>query len=90
MGNERLSGLDRWRLYRDRLIASPGIQRWALANPLTRPVAQRARAMLDLSRCVPYRSVHAVLCRVRLCLGIVWVLLERAKGFEPSTPTLAK
>ena len=48
MGNEGLSWLDRWRLFRDRLIASPRVQRWALANPLTRPVAQRrARAMLD-------------------------------------------
>ena len=49
MGNEGLSWLDRWRMYRDRLIASPRVQRWALANPLTRPVAQRrARAILDL------------------------------------------
>ena len=49
MGHEGRSWLDRCRLYRDRLIASPRVQRWALANPVTRPVAQRrARAMLDL------------------------------------------
>src|SRR5580704_17058839 len=41
MGHEGRSWLDRCRLYRDRLIASPRVQRWALANPVTRPVAQR-------------------------------------------------
>ena len=67
MGNERLSWLGRWRLYRDRLIASPRVQRWALANPLTRPVAQRrARAMLDL--CAGFVDSQVLFTCVRLRL----------------------
>jgi len=67
MGNEGLSWLDRWRLYRDRLIASPRVQRWALANPLTRPVAQRrARAMLDLCAGFVYSQVLFTCVRLRL------------------------
>jgi len=67
MGNEGLSWLDRWRMYRDRLIASPRVQRWALANPLTRPVAQRrARAMLDLCAGFVYSQVLFTCVRLRL------------------------
>ena len=67
MGNERLSWLDRWRLYRDRLITSSRVQRWALANPLTRPVAQRrARAMLDLCAGFVYSQVLFTCVRLRL------------------------
>ena len=67
MGHEGLSWLDRWRLYRDRLIASPRVQRWALANPLTRPVAQRrARAMLDLCAGFVYSQVLFTCVRLRL------------------------
>jgi demethylspheroidene O-methyltransferase len=67
MGNEGLSWLDRWRLYRDRLIASPRVQRWALANPLTRPVAhRRTRAMLDLCAGFVYSQVLFTCVRLRL------------------------
>ena len=67
MGDERLSWLDRWWLYRDRLIASPRVQRWALANPLTRPVAQRrARAMLDLCAGFVYSQALFTCVRLRL------------------------
>ena len=67
MGHEGLSWLDRWRLCRDRLIASPRVQRWALANPLTRPVAQRrARAMLDLCAGFFYSQVLFTCVRLRL------------------------
>ena len=67
MGHEGLSWLDRWRLCRDRLIASPRVQRWALANPPTRPVAQRrARAMLDLCAGFVYSQVLFTCVRLRL------------------------
>ena len=67
MGDERLSWLDRWWLYRDRLIASPRVQRWALANPLTRPVAQRrARGMLDLCAGFVYSQALFTCVRLRL------------------------
>jgi demethylspheroidene O-methyltransferase len=67
MGHEGRSWLDRCRLYRDRLIASPRVQRWALANPVTRPVAQRrARAMLDLCAGFVYSQVLFTCVRLRL------------------------
>ena len=67
MGHEGRSWLDRCRLYRDRLIASPRAQRWALANPVTRPVAQRrARAMLDLCAGFVYSQVLFTCVRLRL------------------------
>jgi hypothetical protein len=60
-------GFDRCRLYRDRLIASPRVQRWALANPLTRPIARRrARAMLDLCAGFVYSQVLFTCVRLRL------------------------
>jgi hypothetical protein len=59
--------LDRCRLYRDRLIASPRVQRWALANPVTRPVAhRRARAMLDLCAGFVYSQVLFTCVRLSL------------------------
>ena len=67
MGHEGRSWLDRCRLYRDRLIASPRVQRWALANPVTRPVAQRrARAMLDLCAGFVYSQVLFTCVRLHL------------------------
>jgi Dimerisation domain len=51
----------------DRLIASPRVQRWALANPVTRPVARRrARAMLDLCAGFVYSQVLFTCVRLRL------------------------
>ena len=67
MGHEGRSWFDRCRLYRDRLIASPRVQRWALANPVTRPVAQRrARAMLDLCAGFVYSQVLFTCVRLHL------------------------
>jgi demethylspheroidene O-methyltransferase len=40
---------DRWFAFRDRLLASARFRRWAVAFPLTRPVARyRTRALFDL------------------------------------------
>src|ERR1700738_935674 len=67
MEHERLSWFDRCRSYRDQLIASPRVQRWALANPLTRPIARRrARAMLDLCAGFVYSQVLFTCVRLRL------------------------
>ena len=67
MEHERLSWFDRCRSYRDQLIASPRVQRWVLANPLTRPIARRrARAMLDLCAGFVYSQVLFTCVRLRL------------------------
>src|ERR1700731_1852201 len=67
MEHERLSWFDRCRSYRDQLIASPRVQRWVLANPLTRPIARRrARAMLDLCAGFVYSQVLFACVRLRL------------------------
>lgn len=56
---------DRLRAFRDRLIANPRFQRWALANPLTRPIALKgARAALDL--CAGFVYSQVLLACVRL------------------------
>jgi demethylspheroidene O-methyltransferase len=52
-----MSGLLAWR---DRLLASPGFQRWAARFVLTRPVARReARALFDLCAGFVYAQVLA-------------------------------
>jgi demethylspheroidene O-methyltransferase len=67
MEHEKLSWFDRCRSYRDQLIASPRVQRWVLANPLTRPIARRrARAMLDLCAGFVYSQVLFACVRLRL------------------------
>jgi demethylspheroidene O-methyltransferase len=67
MKPEKLSWLERCRSYRDRLIANPRVQRWALANPLTRPVLRRqARAALDLCAGFVYSQVLFTCVRLRL------------------------
>jgi demethylspheroidene O-methyltransferase len=44
-----LGWADRWAALRDRLLASPGFRRWAVAFPMTRPIARRrTRALFDL------------------------------------------
>jgi demethylspheroidene O-methyltransferase len=54
----RESLLDRWRSWRNRLIADPGFQRWASRFPLTRPVARRrAQALFDLSAGFIYSQI---------------------------------
>jgi hypothetical protein len=67
MEHERLSWFDRCRSYRDQLIASPRVQRWVLATPLTRPITRRrARAMLDLCAGFVYSQVLFACVRLRL------------------------
>jgi demethylspheroidene O-methyltransferase len=64
---EQRSWLDRLRAYRDRLIANPGIQRWTLKNPLTRPIAlKHARAGLDLCAGFVYSQILFACARLRL------------------------
>jgi len=49
---------DLWRSWRDRLVASPGFQRWAADFPLTRPVAQRRAAdLFDITAGFIYSQV---------------------------------
>lgn len=62
-----LSWSDRWFATRDRLLASPGFQRWAAAFPLTRPIARRrARRLFDL--CAGFVYSQVLLASVRLYL----------------------
>jgi demethylspheroidene O-methyltransferase len=49
---------DRWAALRDRLLASAGFRRWAVAFPLTRPIARRrTRALFDLCGGFVYSQV---------------------------------
>ncbi len=58
---------DRWRGWRDRLLASASFQRWAVAFPLTRPIARRrVRALFDL--CAGFVYSQALYACVRLKL----------------------
>lgn len=67
---------DRLRRLRDRLIASPRFQRFAVANPLTRAIARRrARAMLDLCAGFVYSQVLFACVR----LGLFDILLARPR-----------
>lgn len=53
--------------WRDRLVGSPGFQRWAVASPFTRPIARRrARALFDL--CAGFVYAQVLLACVRLGL----------------------
>ncbi|MCC7280468.1 MAG: methyltransferase, partial [Chromatiaceae bacterium] len=43
---------------RNRLLASPAFQRWAVDFPLTRPIAQRrARALFDVTAGFVYSQI---------------------------------
>jgi len=65
--------LDRLWTARDRLLASPGFQRWAAAFPLTRPIAlRRSRQLFDLVGGFVY--TQTVLAGVRL--GLFQLLSE--------------
>ena len=51
----------------DRLLATPGFQRWATAFPLTRPIARRrARGLFDLVAGFVYSQVLLAAVRLRL------------------------
>ncbi len=59
--------LERLRSRRDRLVADPRFQRWALNNPLTRPFARRgARAGLDLAAGFVYSQVLVACAQLKL------------------------
>jgi demethylspheroidene O-methyltransferase len=58
---------DRWRAWRDRLLANPRFQRWAAAFPLTRPIArQRASALFDLCAGFVYSQILFSCVQLRL------------------------
>lgn len=64
---ERLTLGERLLVWRDRLLSSPGFQRWAAAFPLTRPVAlSRSRRVFDL--CAGFVYSQTVLAAIRLDL----------------------
>jgi demethylspheroidene O-methyltransferase len=59
--------LERWRKARDRRVADPRFQRFALNNPLTRRVARRgARAGLDLAAGFVYSQVLVACAQLKL------------------------
>ncbi|MBI5314224.1 MAG: methyltransferase, partial [Methylocystis sp.] len=59
--------LERLRNARDELVANPRFQRWALKNPLTRPLARRgARAGLDLAAGFVYSQVLVACAQLKL------------------------
>ncbi len=63
----RALGQDRWVAFRNRLIASPGFQRWASGFPLTRRVAhRRARALFDVCAGFVYSQVLFACVRLDL------------------------
>ncbi len=58
---------ERWLDLRNRLLASPAFQRWAVDFPLTRPVAQRrARALFDVTAGFVYSQILFACVRLEL------------------------
>jgi demethylspheroidene O-methyltransferase len=58
---------ERWLDLRNRLLASPAFQRWAVDFPLTRPIAQRrARALFDVTAGFVYSQVLFACVRLEL------------------------
>jgi demethylspheroidene O-methyltransferase len=67
MQSDHQSWFDRLRAYRNRLITDAGFQRWALANPLARPLAAKgARTVFDLCAGFVYSQVLFSCVRLRL------------------------
>ena len=59
--------IDRYCVWRDGLVGSPGFRRWAAAFPLTRPIAQkRASGLFDLVAGFVYSQVLLACVRLRL------------------------
>ncbi|EGV33090.1 O-methyltransferase family 2 [Thiorhodococcus drewsii AZ1] len=59
--------LDRWLALRNRVLSSPGFQRWAASFPLTRLIAQRrARALFDIVAGFVYSQVLFACVRLDL------------------------
>ena len=65
---EQRTGLwERWLALRDRLLAAPAFQHWAVRFPLTRPIAnRRARALFDICTGFVYSQVLAACVQLRL------------------------
>jgi demethylspheroidene O-methyltransferase len=62
-----VSIFDSWLGLRNRLLASPGFQRWASAFPLTRPIAQRrARELFDIVAGFVYSQILFACVRLKL------------------------
>jgi len=62
-----LSLTDRFFAWRDRVVASPGFQRWAAAFPLTRPIVRRqASQLFDLVAGFVYSQVLLACVRMRV------------------------
>jgi demethylspheroidene O-methyltransferase len=62
-----VSIFDSWLGWRNRLLASPGFQRWAAAFPLTRPIARRrARELFDIVAGFVYSQVLFACVRLKL------------------------
>lgn len=58
---------DRWLTLRNRVLSSPGFQRWAASFPLTRPIARRrARELFDIVAGFVYSQVLFACVRLRL------------------------
>jgi demethylspheroidene O-methyltransferase len=67
MSSDDLSWIDRIRAYRNRKVADPEFQRWALANPLARRFALKgARAAFDLCAGFVYSQILWSCVRLRL------------------------
>jgi len=87
--------LERLRSRRDRLVADPRFQRWALKNPITRPLARRgARAGLDLAAGFVYSQVLVACAQLKLFDALrdgplgVDALATRLTLSEPATRRL--
>ncbi len=64
---ERTSLSNRWFAWRNRMLASPSFQAWAVRNPFTRRVAnRRARALFDICAGFVYSQILAACVRLRL------------------------
>lgn len=69
--------LDHWRSLRNRLMASPGFQRFAAAFPLTRPISRgRSRQLFDLLAGFTYTQVLCACVK----LDLIGMLSDRPLG----------
>jgi demethylspheroidene O-methyltransferase len=77
---------ERWRTWRDQLLASPRFQRWAAGFPLTRGIARkRARDLFDLVGGFVYSQVLFACVELRLCD----ILMERPRTADDLAGLLA-
>ena len=75
----RTSLSDRWFAWRNRMLASPAFQAWAVRNPFTRPVAnKRARELFDICAGFVYSQVLASCVR----LTVFEILSEGPQSVE--------